>query len=102
MHTPSAILSSTRKLLVVIAGVFLLLGVCACRRGANKNANANGGSSSANATDPDLAKREAQTLVDQGKELYKNDRDEQAATVLKQAITQDPNNAEAHNASRYW
>ena len=96
MRTPSAILSSTRKLLVVTAGVFLVVGVCACRRGANKNANANGGSSSANTTDPEQAKREAQTLVDQGKELYKNDQDEQAATVLKQAIAEDPNNAEGH------
>ena len=96
MRTPSAISSSARKLFVVTAGVFLLVGVCACRRGAIKNANANGGSTSAYATDPEMAKREAQTLVDQGKELYKNDQDEQAATVLKQAISQDPNNAEAH------
>src|SRR5712692_6025728 len=96
MRKPSAILSSTRTILVVTAGVFLLVGICACRRGANKNANANGGSLSANATDPEQAKREAQTLVDQGKELYKNDQDEQAAAVLKQAISQDPNNAEAH------
>jgi tetratricopeptide (TPR) repeat protein len=96
MHTPSAILSSARKLLVVSAGVFLAVGVCACRRGPNRNANANGGSSSAIATDPEQAKRDAQTLVDQGKELYKNDQDEQAAEVLKRAIGQDPNNAEAH------
>ena len=71
-----------------------MVGVCACRRGANKNAN--GGSSSANTTDPELAKREAQTLVDQGKELYKNEREKEAAEVLKRAIDQDPNNAEAH------
>ena len=73
-----------------------MLGVCACRRGPNRNANANGGSSSVIPTDPEQAKREAQTLVDQGKELYKNDQDEQAAEVLKRAISQDPNNAEAH------
>ena len=96
MHTPSASLSSTRKLLVVGAGLFLLVGVCACRRGTNKNANANGGGSSSSTTDPEQAKRQAQALVDQGKELYKNDQDKQAAQVFEQAIGQDPNNAEAH------
>jgi tetratricopeptide (TPR) repeat protein len=94
MHTPSAILSSTRKVLVVIAGLFLVAGACACRRGTDKNAN--GGSSSSIATDPEQAKREAQTLVDQGKELSGNDQDEQAAEVLKRATAQDPSNAEAH------
>ena len=96
MRMPSAILSSTRRLLVITAGLFLLAGVCACRRGSNKNANANGGGSSSTASDPEQAKRQAQSLVDQGKELYKNDQDEQAAEVLKQAIGQDPSNAEAH------
>ena len=96
MHTPAAILSSTRKVLVVTVGLFLLAGICACRKGTNKNANANGGGSSSITTDPEQAKREAQTLVDQGKELYKNDEDEQAANVFKKAIGQDPNNAEAH------
>jgi len=97
MHTLSVIVPSTRSLLVIAAGLFLLAGVCACRRGVKKNANANGGESSpANTKDSEQAKRAAQTLVDQGKELYKNDQDEQAAKVLKQAIDQDPNNAEAH------
>ena len=97
MQTPFAILSSARKLLVFTVGLVLLVGFCACRRGGNKNANVNGsGSSSSAATDPEQMKRQAQTLVDQAKELYKNDHDERAAEVLKQAIGQDPNNAEAH------
>jgi tetratricopeptide (TPR) repeat protein len=96
MHTPSAIFWFTRRLLVFVAGMFLLGGICACRRGTNKNANANGGGSSPVITDSEEAKRQAQTLVDQAKELYKNDQDEQAAEILKQAIGQDPNNAEAH------
>jgi tetratricopeptide (TPR) repeat protein len=96
MHTSSAILSSTRSLLVIAAGLFLLAGVCSCRRGTNKNANANGAGSSSTAPDAEQAKREAQSLVDQGKEFYKNDQDQQAAEVLKQAIGQDPNNPEAH------
>src|SRR6266478_8663852 len=96
MQMPFAILSSSRKLLVFAVGLFLLVGFCACRRGGNKNANANGNGSTSSAVDPEQMKRQAQTLVDQGKELYKNDQDERAAEVLKQAIGQDPNNAEAH------
>ena len=42
------------------------------------------------------AKRQAQSLVDKGKELYKNDQDEQAVETFKQAIQNDPDNAEAH------
>jgi tetratricopeptide (TPR) repeat protein len=95
MYTPSAILSCARRSLIVVVGVFLLVGVCACRRGINKNPNANG-SSSSSVTDPEQAKREAQTLVDQAKELYKNEQEKEAAEVLKRAIAQDPNNAEAH------
>jgi len=95
MHTPSAILSNAGKLLTAIAGASLLVGVCACRSGTNKDANANGSSSSA-VTDPEQAKREAQTLVDQGKELYKNEQEKEAVDVLKRAIDHDPNNAEAH------
>src|SRR5258708_16404162 len=96
MRTPFAILSGARKMLGFTVGVFLLVGFCACRRGGNKNANANGSGSASSAADPEQMKRQAQTLVDQGKELYKNDQDERAAEVLKQAIGQDPNNAEAH------
>lgn len=42
------------------------------------------------------SKREAQTLVDQGKELYKNDQDEQAVEVFLQALKLSPDMAEAH------
>ena len=96
MRTPSAILSSSRNLLAVTAGFFLVVGVCACRSGVNKNTNANDGGSSSATNDPEQARRQAQVLVDQGKELYKNDQDEQAAVVFNQAIDQDPGNAEAH------
>ena len=77
MPTPSAILPSARRFLVVAAALLLVLGICACRRG-SKNANANGGTSAGDNSDPEKSKREAQALVVQGKELYKNDHDEQA------------------------
>src|SRR5260221_11470796 len=94
MRTPSAILSSSRNLLAVTAGFFLVVGVCACRSGVNKNTNANDGGSKWATKDPEKARRQAQGLVDQGKELYKNDQDEQEAVVFNQAIDQEPGNPE--------
>jgi tetratricopeptide (TPR) repeat protein len=96
MPMPSAILSRTRNLLVITAGLFLLAGVCACRRGSNKNSNANGSGLSSTASDPEQANRQAQSLVDQGKELYKNDQDEKAAKAFEEAIHLQPDQAEAH------
>jgi tetratricopeptide (TPR) repeat protein len=96
MHTPSVILSGARHLLVIAAVLFLLVGVCSCRRGTKPNSNGNAAGLSSNPSDPDQSKRQAQSLVDQGRELSKNDQDEQAAEVLKQAIGQDPSNPEAH------
>jgi tetratricopeptide (TPR) repeat protein len=79
--------------LVSVATLLLIFGVGACRKRANNN-NANSNSSTAG--NPEEAKRNAQVLVDQAKELYKNDEDERAAQVLEQAVKLDPNNAEAH------
>ena len=95
MATPSVILPSTRRFLVVTAALFLVLGICACRRGA-RNSNANGGTSAGNDSDPEKSKREAQALVVQGKELYKNDQDEQAVKAFEEAIRLQPDLAEAH------
>jgi tetratricopeptide (TPR) repeat protein len=80
--------------LACIAAFLLIFGVGGCRRRANTN-NANS-KSLTTAGNPEEAKRNAQTLVDQAKEFYKNDEDERAAQVLEQAIKLDPNNAEAH------
>lgn len=80
--------------LACIASFLLIFGVGACRKRANTN-NANSNSLTT-AHNPEEAKRNAQTLVDQAKELYKNDEDERAVQVLEQAIKLDPNNAEAH------
>jgi tetratricopeptide (TPR) repeat protein len=95
MQKPSATFRTTRTLMLLLTGVLLPLGFAGCRRGANKNIKPTSSDQSPAATDPEQAKRQAQNLVDQGKELYKNDQDEKAADVLKKAIDQDPNNAEA-------
>src|SRR5436190_15481039 len=85
-----------RALVICVAAACVAASVGACRRSAGRNSNANGGASSSAATDPEAARRQAQSLVEQGKELYKNDQDEQAVETFKRALSQDPNNAEAH------
>ena len=80
--------------MVIVAGLLMLVIAGACRKRANHNANST--PSPPVATGSELAKNQAQTLVQQARELYKNDEDEKAAEVLKQAISHDPNNAEAH------
>jgi tetratricopeptide (TPR) repeat protein len=82
------------KFFVCVSLVFLLANVAGCRRNSNSGSNVNSAVSSA--SDPEEAKRQVQSLIDKGKEFYKNDQDEQAVETFKQAINQDPNNAEAH------
>ncbi|HSQ25297.1 MAG TPA: tetratricopeptide repeat protein [Pyrinomonadaceae bacterium] len=82
------------KFFVYLSFVFLLASVTGCRRTPKSGSNLN--STVSNVTDPEEARRQAQSLIEKGKELYKNDQDEQAVEAFKQAINQDPNNAEAH------
>jgi tetratricopeptide (TPR) repeat protein len=82
------------KVALTFATALLLIFGGACRKRANSN-NANS-KALTSAGNPEEAKRNAQALVDQAKELYKNDEDERAVQVLEQAIKLDPNNAEAH------
>jgi tetratricopeptide (TPR) repeat protein len=97
MTEPLAILFWTRNFLVVAMAVFLVAGNCACRRGASRNTNANASApSSAGESAADKSKREAQALVDQGKEFYKNDQDDQAAHAFQEAIRLSPDLPEAH------
>src|SRR5712692_5756280 len=95
MPTTFAISSWTRTILVVTTALCLVTMTCACRRGSSKNASANGPSST-NESDVEHSKREAKSLVDKGKELYKNDQDEQAAQTFQEAIRLQPDLAEAH------
>src|SRR5687767_5160788 len=94
MAVASLIRLSPRSSLVLSVVLLVTLSVGACRKRANSgNANSNSPTNSAN---PEEANRQAQALVDQARELYKNDEDERALEVLKQAIQIDPNHAEAH------
>src|SRR3954468_14196321 len=82
--------------LFVPALIISIAAFTGCRKAKNSNLNANAGQSLSNPNDVEQAKQEAQSLVDKGKELYKNDQDEQAVETFKQAIKLDSNNAEAH------
>src|SRR5712691_6503881 len=84
-------ISLTRSIVVAFAVVCLALAAGACRR-SNKNANANGSAGPSNGSNEERAK----ALVDQGKELYKNDQDEQAVAAFQKAIRLQPDLAEAH------
>jgi tetratricopeptide (TPR) repeat protein len=83
------------KFLILVATLFIFVSMGACRWSEKTISNTNG-STSSTATDPEQAKRQARSLIEEGKELYKNDQDEQAADSFKRAINQDPDNAEAH------
>ena len=95
MPATFAISSGTKTILVVTAALCLAGMSGACRRSSNQNANANGPASGSE-SDPEKAKREAQVLLDQGKEFYKNDQDEEAAKAFEQAVRLQPDSAEAH------
>jgi len=92
--TAPYLISLPAKFVVCFALVFLLLPATGCRRTSQSGSNVN--TTGPAASDPEEAKRQVQSLIDKGKELYKNDQDEQAAEAFKQAISQDANNAEAH------
>ena|SRR5437899_3196934 len=82
-----------KRLIVVLVAGLLLCALCACRRSSSKPApsTSNSGESGVEA-----AKREAQALVDKGKELYQNDQDKEAVEAFQQAIKLNPDLAEAH------
>src|SRR5262249_32673185 len=84
------------RTLLLCSTVIVLAASTGCRRNKTANPNTNTGLNSSQSADPEQARRQAQSLVEQGIELYKNDQDEQAAEAFKKAIGQDPSNAEAH------
>ena len=74
--------ASTAVCLIAIISFCL----AACRRNRTVNSNSNSPQGSSIPADPEEAKRQAESLVEKGKELYRNDQDEQAVDIFKQAI----------------
>src|SRR5205809_7038720 len=65
-----------RKVLLVAVASYLVVGMSGCRRCA-KNTNANLSPSAGSESESERSRHE-QSLIEQGKEFYKNDQDEQA------------------------
>src|SRR5947207_6036035 len=85
MNTAPAIL---RKVLLVAVASYLILGISGCRRGA-KNTNANLLPSGGSESESERSRHE-QSLIDRGKEFYKNDQDEEAAAAFQEATRLNP------------
>lgn len=82
-----------KKLIVLVSVGIFLVAFGACRRGANQTGSLDAPTSGQS---PEAARREARALIDRGKDLYKEDLDEEAAEVLQQAVKLDPDSAEGH------
>jgi tetratricopeptide (TPR) repeat protein len=78
-------------LLIVIS--LLLLGQLACSR--KKPGDANADANASGTANQDQVSQ-ARVYLDQGKEFYREDRDEKAAEAFQQAINLDPNLAEGY------
>jgi len=89
---------ANRNSAIFVVFLIVVFSVCltACRRQRNLNSNNNSAQGPSVPSDPEEAQRQAQSLVEKGKDLAANYQDEQAVEVFKQAIQNDPNNAEAH------
>jgi Flp pilus assembly protein TadD len=86
----------TRTFFVVFLSAVIAVCLAGCRRNRTANSNSNSSQTSSVSGDPEEATRQALALIEKGKQLYGNDQDEQAADAFKQAIQNDPDNAEAH------
>jgi tetratricopeptide (TPR) repeat protein len=82
-----------KKLIAFVSILFFLGGLGACRRGRNFSGQAD--APATGQSDPEAAKREARSLIDRGKEFYKEDLDGEAAGAFEQAVKLDPESAEA-------
>ncbi|MCA1558671.1 MAG: tetratricopeptide repeat protein, partial [Acidobacteria bacterium] len=86
-----------RLCLSALLSLCLACALAACKsrteQSANNESNIN---ASANGNTQTQEQTEAQKLLNEGKELYNNDRDEEAIEAYKKAINLDPNNGEAY------
>src|SRR5256714_2069841 len=91
-----AISVGLRHPLILLLILVSFMACASCRRRGQSNANSNAEVSTLAPAGSAEAKQQAQALVDEGKELYKNDEDQEAFKNFIQAVALDPNNAEAH------
>lgn len=86
-----------RLFLSALLAVCLACALAACKSGEPQSANSPSNVNlSGDGTPPTQEQTEAQKLLNEGNEFYKNDQDEQAIEAYKKAIELDPNNGEAY------
>lgn len=86
-----------RLFLSALCAVCLACALAACKSGGEQSANSQSNANlSAGGSQPTQEQTEAQRLLNEGNELYKNDQDEQAIEVYKKAIELDPDNGEVY------
>ncbi|HEY2962287.1 MAG TPA: tetratricopeptide repeat protein [Pyrinomonadaceae bacterium] len=83
------------RLILLICAVCLLALAFGCKRSGQQSTNNSAGPAAVSnglGRDP----RQARELLARGRELYRNDQDEEAVKVFQQAVKLDPDLAEAH------
>jgi cytochrome c-type biogenesis protein CcmH/NrfG len=87
----------SRLFLSALFALCLACALAACKSGVQQAADSQSNANlSGNGSAPTQEQTEAQRLLNEGNELYKNDQDEQAIEAYKKAIELDPNNGEAY------
>ena len=81
--------------ILLICAVWLMIMAVGCKRSGQQSTNNSAGSPPvSNGLAGDQTR--ARTLLDQGKEMYRNDQDAEAVQALTEAVKLDPDLAEAH------
>ena len=83
------------RLIVLISAVCLLALAVGCNRSGQQSTN-NSAGPAAVSTDSGANRGRARELLDQGKELYRIDQDQEAVALFEEALKLDPDLAEAH------
>ena len=81
--------------ILLICAVWLMILAIGCKRSRQQSTNNSAGTPQvSNSLTGDRA--QARSLLDQGKEFYRNDQDEEAVKAFAEAVRLDPDLAEAH------
>ena len=83
------------RLILLLCSVCLLMFASGCKRSGQQSTNNSAGTAQvSNGLSGDQT--EAKSLLEKGKQLYRDDQDAESVAALEQAIKLDPNLAEAH------
>ena len=83
------------RLILSICALCLLALAVGCKRSGQQSTN-NSAGPAAVSNDPAVNRSRAKELLEKGKELYRNDQDDQAVASFQEALKLDPDLAEAH------